>query len=197
MEKSKFKIDNSFALAISTFTNPFIVISLTFLITNFNLIFNNTDNFILFLVISIGLPLSFYLYEIGKHKKHLLHYISLEKKDRDVVYLITIFCLTFSAIFFSYMRTKFWTLNSILLDIFITLMYIVNKYIDKASMHAAGFCFAVMYLSDRVNPSFGILLIILPIIYWARIKLHKHTWIQLLLGSVIGMIGGLLSWAIR
>jgi len=94
-------------------------------------------------------------------------------------------------------QDRFWTLHALVFLIGTSLFYLINKYIGKASMHAAAYTFSILYLADRVSMSFAILFIGLPIIFWSRIKLHKHSWLELLLGTSIGMIIGLLSWTIR
>jgi len=78
--------------------------------------------------------------------------------------------------------------------VFFSMMYLINKYIDKVSMHAATFTFAIFYLIDKSSTLFILFILFLPLIFWSRWKLHKHTEFQLFLGAMVGVLIGLISW---
>jgi len=192
-----FRFEHSLAIAISAFTNPFILLLFVLTVTNWSSILNSFDNFALFVVITVLPTFLYYINLIRQHKKHPLHFVAISQDKRNSLYLLCIFCLAFNIVFFAYVQDRFWTLHALVFLIGTSLFYLINKYIGKASMHAAAYTFSILYLADRVSMSFAILFIGLPIIFWSRIKLHKHSWLELLLGTSIGMIIGLLSWTIR
>lgn len=197
MTKQGLKFEKFWAQFISTLFNPFFVIIFTFTAANYSILINQFGEFLLFLSIVFLPVFVIYIQVILKHKKHPIHFISIERTQRDKIYLIGVYSLLFATIIFANFNLSFWFLHSILLAIYISTLYLVNKYIDKASVHASTFAFAVLYLTDKVNLAYALLFFILPLIFWSRIELHKHTWIQLLLGAVIGMVIGLLSWSIK
>jgi hypothetical protein len=81
-----------------------------------------------------------------------------------------------------------------LLALFWGSYYLANHYIEKASLHSGMFCFAILILAHHVNFAYALGLLVLPTIYWARIELKEHSWLQLMLGTIIGCAIGLLAW---
>jgi hypothetical protein len=183
------------ALVVSGATNPFTLLIISLLLGNISLIRGKFSQTLIFFIIGFSLPIIFYFQQIFRHKKHILHFVALSQSSRTPVFLAAIFSSMANVwLFSSTNQENTWIMNAMLLTILFAVFYLVNKYIDKASLHTGAFSFTMIYLADRAGIIFAIFLAALPLICWARIKLHKHTWFQLLLGSALGMFIGLLSW---
>lgn len=190
-----FKLNSTFlAKVLSFLSNPFFLIFLAVVIGDSEFIFDELGQILMFVVVGISLPLIVYINQILKHKEHFWHFISLNRDARVPVYLISIYSAFFNILIFSYLHLSFWVFQGILIFILFTLMYIINRYIDKVSMHTAAFTFATFYLIDKASTTFVLLLLLLPLVYWARIKLHRHTKFQLFLGTMVGVFVGLVAW---
>lgn len=135
-----------------------------------------------------------YAYQLLKHRSDFVKYFDIPRKERDFIYVAGSFAFLFNAILFTYFQNVAWFFKSMLIVIFLGVFFFVNKYVDKASMHAGAFTFGIVYLVGSYGQLFSLGLIILPLVYWARIKLHKHTWKQLFLGTLLGLFMGLLAW---
>lgn len=194
--KLKFKLDEStIAKTISAITNPAIILVVAFVVSNINLILRESTEFFIFITLAGFFPLSFYLYEILKHKSHHFDFTSISRSKRDYIFLtVIIFSLLNTYIFLGTNQNRLWAYNAITITVLFSIFFLVNRYLDKISMHSAIFTFSIFYLSDKISLGFSLLLIFLPFVCWARIELHKHTWSQLLLGVGFGMFVGLLSW---
>ncbi|NCN24465.1 hypothetical protein CO101_03665 [Candidatus Berkelbacteria bacterium CG_4_9_14_3_um_filter_39_23] len=55
----------------------------------------------------------------------------------------------------------------------------------KISAHAEGFIFLVAVLSFYISPIYWSLIGILPVIWWARLSLDRHTPTQLAMGTLV------------
>ncbi len=185
------------AKVISFISNPFVIIFFAIIVGDSEYIFSDPGPLLMFIVIGYTLPFIVYIKQLLHHKKHFWHFVSLERDTRNPVYFIAIYSFLFNVLIFSYLNLSFWQFQSILIFVFFCLMFLINKYIDKISMHAAAFSFSAVYLIDKGNNIFIILLFLLPLVWWARIKLHKHNEFQLFLGTVTGLFIGVLSWLIK
>jgi len=58
----------------------------------------------------------------------------------------------------------------------------------KVSLHTLFFSMTVIMLSSYVDSGLILLYILLPLIYWSRIVLHKHTPSPLLLGTLLPIL---------
>lgn len=80
-------------------------------------------------------------------------------------------------------------LSGIMMRVFILLVIATAvTYYWKISFHSIFFTLFVVLLIKFVSPLFGLLLLLLPLLYWARIVLNKHRLSQLVLGSLICLI---------
>lgn len=191
----KHKVSKTIAIIISTISNPLFLLYSSIFLGNLALVMNQPEQALMFLVLNLTLPAIFYFYTLLSNKQSLLHFPSIVRKDRFIVFLSAIFSSLISTILFTFTnQDKVWIYTSMLLCIIFAIYYMINKYIDKLSLHAGIFCFTMIYLTDRISIYFAILLALLPLICWSRIKLHQHTWFQLLVGSGVGMFLGLLTW---
>lgn len=183
------------AVAISTITNPFFILVVTLFIGNYALIAAQPAQAAIFFITVFSLPILFYLGLLFSGAQNLIHFSVINRRERYLIYLGAVFSSLVATILFRFTnQDMLWVYNAMLLTIFFSIYYMVNRYIDKISLHAGVFAFSMIYLIDKFGVVFAILLAAIPLICWARIKLHQHTWFQLLLGSVVGMFVGLLSW---
>lgn len=68
-----------------------------------------------------------------------------------------------------------------------------NLFHIKASGHACGFIGPVVLLLYCSKFQFWYLLLLLPVIYWARMKMKRHTIGELAVGTLVGIIVPLVS----
>ena len=183
----KINYEKALAQVVSTLSNPFLVLYAVLITGSLTYISKHPESSLTFLILSSILPLVFYIYEILKHKSHWLHFISLDRKHRDRVFVAALYSLIFAMIIMAYMKEYYWMKLSIILIILVGTFLLVNKFIDKISMHTAVFGFACTFMIDKITAPekifffFVLTALAFPIIFWARIKSHKHTVIQLML----------------
>lgn len=191
-------IDIILAQIISWILNPFFILPVTLIASHLTSININPMPFIFFVCVS-GLPIFFYyLHYEHKHKqKPWEFFINLPRHERNLPLIVGIYTFLFSTILLTAFNQLLWEKISVLFVIFCGFMYLANRYIDKASWHAAVLAFCIFYLADKISLIYVFGLLLLPIIFWTRIVLHKHSWLQLYLGTVIGLVIGLLSWTIH
>ncbi|CAG1023423.1 hypothetical protein DOJK_02326 [Patescibacteria group bacterium] len=194
---SKIRFDLVAAHIISWVLDPFLVVIVTLIASHLVQIDQNPGPFVLFLCVA-GLPLFFYyLYVEYQHKeKPWQFFINVPRERRNTLLLMATYTFLFNTLIFATQGIVLWQKISIMFVIYAGIMYLANRFLDKASWHAGAFAFSVLYLADKIAIQYALLLILLPVVYWARMKLNRHTWIQLYLGTVIGLIMGLLSWLI-
>lgn len=198
IKQKQISIDKIVAQIISWILNPFFVLPITIIASHLQQIDANPMPFIFFIFVG-GFPIFFfYLYSEYIHKeKPWEFFINLPRERRNTPLLVAIYSFLFNTVLFGIFNEPLWQEISILLVIYAGSMYLANRYIDKASWHAGVLAFCVFYLADKISMAFAFGLILLPVIFWARVLLHKHTWIQLYLGTVIGLVIGILSWTIH
>lgn len=191
-------VDIFLAQFISWIYNPFFIIPITLMVSHLQEINKNPFPFIFFLSVG-GLPsILYYLYEEFKHKAKPWEFlVSIPREKRNTPLLIAVYSFLFVTIILSGLGEILWVEISVVMVIFAGSMYLANKYIDKASWHAAAMAFCVFYFVDKISLNYTFGLLLLPVIFWSRVLLHKHSWLQLYLGMVIGLVVGLLSWTVR
>lgn len=193
-------IDIKFAKLISLLLNPFIVITFTLVLGNYIWVKDNQGPLIFVIIIMIFLPLIIYTFKlihVFGLKKNILIFKNLKKSERDSILISILFIDVIAILILNYLSEGYWMLNAIVGFILVASLYLANRFIDKVSIHTAIITFSIFYLVDKLGNEFSLFLVILPVIIWSRMKLHKHTWLQLYLGIVIGMMLGLLSWTIK
>lgn len=180
-----------FANLISLVFNPFLFIYLT-IFFNFNKVFTFDSTYkYIFFVVTVAILMLVYLLNTLQIKDHALILHSLNRKDRDNYYLICIFLMSFIVLF-----TNSFTLNqfkSILLFFvfYCGMMFLVNHNIDKVSMHVSAFVIFIVTFIHRVSYIGFTFFLFLPLLFWARIYLRKHTLFQLYLGLFVGLLTGI------
>jgi hypothetical protein len=183
----------STAKVISLVANP--VIILLFSTTLVSLMRSNQGLLPLFLAGFLP-PLIAYVYLLFRHRKHFESYASIPRADRPGIYISGLYSFSLIAIFFFVFQNFTYFYDSILIALFLGIMFLVNYYFDKASMHASAYAFSIVYLASTIHIAVLCMLALLPLILWSRIVLHKHTLRQLAIGSIIGLIIGSLSFLI-
>jgi hypothetical protein len=145
----------------------------------------------------IGLVPVFVLYLV-EYMHNTRNDLALPRIKRDNVYLIGVFSFVFcSVVFGSTIRQQnFWFEMSMLWSVYFALLYVINHYFDKVSLHISTFALLAMLWTGLLDLRFSILLVFLPLIAWARLKLNSHTRLELLWGLVLGLLIGLLGWTI-
>ncbi len=141
-------------------------------------------------------PLSvFYVKDYLKSRRNT---IDPGRKERNGLYLTGVFSFSFASIIFgsAIMQNELWFYMSMLFAVFFALFYLVNLYFDKASFHAGSFVLTVVVLTSQVDSNFALLLALLPLLFWSRLIMHKHEWVELMWGLALGLSVGLLAWAI-
>lgn len=182
------------AKVVSMGTFPLITLIIALTAGSLSDVVENSTLLFVFLGVGFSTIGIVYSYQLLKHKGKLAEYVDIPRKERDFIYVAGAFSFLFNAVLFSYLQNQVWFFKSIIVVIFLSVFFFINKYLDKASMHAGAYTFGVVYLIESYGQIFSLGLILLPLIYWSRIKLHKHTWRQLFLGTILGLFMGLLAW---
>lgn len=80
-------------------------------------------------------------------------------------------------------------LEIVFVKMLLILLFITSiSFYWKVSMHSTSFTTAILALAYFESPIFLLGLLLLPLLYWARIHLHKHKLGQLLVGSFLSLI---------
>jgi len=80
--------------------------------------------------------------------------------------------------------------------VFFSSLLILGNFKSKPSVHIGGFVAPVTLLALYVNSLFLLLLVLVPLIGWSRVKLGIHTINQLVLGFLIGLFSSIISYLI-
>lgn len=180
---------------ITLISNPVLVLFIAFVLGNLQTVRNNPEITIIFFTVGGFFPFLLYVHYLWIHRTHFLDYAAIPRDKRNNLFLATTISFALSLmLFISSGVSNFWTYTAMLYVILFATFFLLNRFIDKASFHTGIFAFSVLYLTNRVSLAFCLLLILLPFIGWSRFHLHKHTKFQLVLGTVIGMFIGILSW---
>ncbi len=148
-----------------------------------------------FLLVGGFFPVAADVYEYLRHRNATLE---PAYQQRNEIYLIALFSFSISSLIFgsAILTSTFWMNLAMVMAIFFALYYMANKYFAKASLHVGMFCVMAMLLIQHLSLTYALLFTIFPIVVWSRIRLHRHTWAQILVGTAIGMSVGLLTWLI-
>ncbi len=65
------------------------------------------------------------------------------------------------------------------------LVFFLITLVWKISIHSAAYAGAVLILAHLVNPNLAYLLLVLPLIMWARVYRHRHSVLQVLGAAVV------------
>lgn len=110
-----------------------------------------------------------------------------DRKTRTPFYLIALLGYCIAAYLFIYLQHhNFFVLS--LAYIAVTIALTCSNFITKVSSHSAGLTGPVTAISYIFGMIALPLFLLLPLIFWARLKLNAHSFHQLLAGSLIGII---------
>lgn len=74
------------------------------------------------------------------------------------------------------------------------LLTITNKVLKiKASGHACGTTSSLILFLCFFGIRFWYMVLLLPIVYWARLTQKRHTFIELIIGTLIGVFSGVIA----
>lgn len=74
------------------------------------------------------------------------------------------------------------------------LLTIVNKVLKiKASGHACGTASSLVLFLYFFGIRFWYMVLLLPIVYWARLTQKRHTYVELIIGTLIGVFSGVIA----
>lgn len=110
------------------------------------------------------------------------------QKQRTPFYIIAIISYAIaSAIFFLQNETTLFVLSMAYVGV--TIAVTLGNFFTKISSHSAG----VAGPLTAVGIAYGLIaiplfFIIIPLVFWSRLKINAHTPIQLTLGTIIGII---------
>lgn len=195
MKKDPISPSKIFAIIISLIFNPALVILFTLFIGNLELIREDLAISFMYFFLIFTAPFVLYIYFILVKKKNIFLLPEVERRERNILYLVHILSIIGTILLFSLtLQNPNWIYNGMILSIFFSIYFLINRYIDKISFHSGAIALASLYLIDNNSVFFVIGFFILPIVMWARVKLHKHTWFQLLLGIGVSMFIGLMTW---
>jgi hypothetical protein len=186
---------NRLAEIISWVTTPFLVL----IVSTFLLVLNaDVSQFLkatTFILIVVSLPMVILFYQYLKGREQVL---DPNVHERNYLYFAGVFSSLLATLAFGsqLFNDPFWFNMSMLMAIYFGLFYLVNRYFDKASFHLGSLALSVMLLADQLSLAFSFLFIIFPVLIWARFRLRRHTWVEILWGWVIGLSVGLLAWTI-
>lgn len=93
------------------------------------------------------------------------------------------FCYLTSLLIFNGPKILFIAFFAVALGLIV--LAIVNKWL-KASIHLATAAAVVMFMGIAYGRYFFLLLLFIPLICWARIKMKEHTLTETVIGTILG-----------
>lgn len=103
------------------------------------------------------------------------------------------FCYLLSLIIFNGPKILFIALFAIVLGLII--IVIVNRWI-KASIHVATLTSVVLFIGIIYKGYYFLLLFLIPLLAWSRIKTKEHTLMETVIGGVLGAILTLIVYTV-
>lgn len=114
-------------------------------------------------------------------------YVSkLEERPRAFVWGILGYLL--SAILFFQLGFLYHALFS-LTFLIVTLLTLAITFRWKISIHMIGFCGPITILTVISKGLFAPIFVLVQILMWARVEIKAHTWAQVVMGSILGIMG--------
>ena len=104
-----------------------------------------------------------------------------------------IFCYLLSLYILDGPKVLFIAIFAIILGLIV--IVIVNKWI-KASIHMASATSVLLFVGIVYKGYFLLLLMLLPLLAWARVKTKEHTPLETVIGSVLGIVITLVVYAV-
>jgi len=108
-------------------------------------------------------------------------------EERPRTFILGILGYILSAILFFQLGFLYHALFSITFFI-ATLLTLAITFRWKISIHMIGFCGPITILSVISKGLFNPAFVLVPILMWARVEIKAHTWAQVIMGSVFGIV---------
>lgn len=105
----------------------------------------------------------------------------------------TIFCYLLSLIILDGPKILFITVLALIFGLIV--MLIVNKKI-KASIHVAIITSFTLLISIFYGKYYYLLLLLIPVLSWSRVKTKRHTPMETLIGNILGVLFTLVMYFI-
>jgi hypothetical protein len=74
-----------------------------------------------------------------------------------------------------------------------SLILLILTFVTKVSIHVAGLTATVVLILHAYWPAGSILLLLIPVLAWARVNTGEHTYRQTMLGAFTGLTGSVLG----
>jgi hypothetical protein len=183
------------ATIISNILNPYYLLPGGLLVLSIGQGASVLVNAIIFITVGL-LPLL--LLHVVNYFRSQRDKFELDREQRTPIYLLGVLTFSLNTILFgsSLRNNAYFFSMAMVLAIWFGMHFLVNKYYDKASFHLSTFILISLLLLDQVNPRLGVLLLLLPLLIWSRIKLKMHDRYEILWGISLGFVGGLLIWLV-
>ncbi len=183
------KIKNNLAPIISTIFSPFIIFSFILIFVIFyyysNLL-SNLPSVLIGLFFGVIIP-GITIVWLYKHK--LIKDIHLNKQtDRQIPLLICIASALSGLIFLLFLGSPKYLLAVSMMFMFNCLLIFLITFFWKISVHAATFSSAITVILFVAGPFWWFLYLGFLIVGWARVYENKHTWMQIIAGTVLAAI---------
>ena len=133
---------------------------------------------------------------IGVALKVFSNFDVSKKEQRPLLFSFSafaIFCYLLSLYILDGPKVLFIAIFAIILGLIV--IVIVNKWI-KASIHMASATSVLLFVGIVYKGYFLLLLMLLPLLAWARVKTKEHTPLETIIGSVLGIVITLVVYAV-
>lgn len=138
---------------------------------------------VLLLVVDAVLPALYMIVELMRGK--ISDWDMTKKEERRGLYIFTVFCHFFMMLF-AYFLGKIVLAKVLLVFWSLTLVFAIITYYWKISVHAGVNAAALAFFNHIWGWSnYWWLLLILLIVLWARVVIKKHSWAQVIAGSLL------------
>lgn len=187
-------LTKTYAQLVSVVTNPFLVLFLALYIHFEFEITQSEFEFGALFISAFAICAVMYLVVLQRYKDTWLQHIDLNRRER--VYILFAIAIGFSFITgVSSLRDYSQDFQEMvtLLTIYWGVMALLTMFITKVSLHASMLLFMSISIFNENLLLMILGLVLFPLMFWSRKKLHKHTFMQLILGSSVGLIFGGIS----
>lgn len=119
-----------------------------------------------------------------------------KREQRPLLFLFSafaMFCYLLSLITLNGPKVLFIALFAIILGLMV--IVIVNRWI-KASIHMATATSVILFIDIVYKGYFFLLLFLIPLLAWSRVKMKEHTPLETVVGSILGIVITLVVYTI-
>ena len=144
---------------------------------------------LVFILFVVFIPL--FLFYILFKKKKISEMDIINRKERIIPFIITIFCFLIVLIFSSFIHNSFLFQYQMILFIALIVNFCFTLF-WKISLHMGMNTIGIIFINVFTGYQFWYLIFILPFVYWARLHLKRHTHAQLIAGVGINLFVSIL-----